>query len=87
MGSFFFISSLGDKNLEELVIDALLPQDVPSEAFDWILSHLNNELDTIVTKRTFEPVSNADVLIFAQMASFLNISLSNDEKSSSIKTR
>merc|ERR1712115_166858 len=60
-------------------IDALLPRNIASEGFDWILSHLTHELNATLTKRTFDVVSNADVLIFAHMATFLNIGVPNTD--------
>merc|ERR1712115_660197 len=60
-------------------IDALLPRNIASEGFDWILSHLTHELNATLTKRTFDVVSNADVLIFAHIATFLNIGVPNTD--------
>merc|ERR1712115_541443 len=60
-------------------IDALLPRNIASEGFDWILSHLTHELNASLTKRTFDVVPNADVLIFAHMATFLNIGVPNTD--------
>ena len=62
---------------DETVVDALLPREVAPKGFDLILSHLIHEFNATVTKRTFDTASNEDVLIFAYIACFLNIALSN----------
>ena len=76
----FFAHSYDTHKPHEYEIDALLPKQVPPEAFDWIIAHLSTELKANVTQHAFEPVSNADVLLFTRIAAFLKIAISKDEQ-------
>ena len=77
--ALFFLHDFQHDPNDHNKITALLPRDVAPEAFDWICSHITRELNAVCSTQTFDEISNADVMLFAQIASFLQIAVTDTE--------
>ena len=77
--ALFFVHDFQDNPRGRNKITALLPRNIAPEAFDWICSHITRELNAVCSTQTFDEISNADVMLFPQIASFLQIAITDTE--------
>ena len=67
------LHTVRENGAETFAVDALLPNTVPDEAFEWILSHLQRIFCAQLTIHKFTPVVSGDILLFPRLVAFLNL--------------